>query len=1359
MATQVQWKRGSTTQNNTYTGAIGEITVDTTLKQLRLHDGATAGGTIIGSTAITATTATNVAGGTAGQIPYQTAPGATSFFGAGTAGTVLVSYGSTGAPTFQNTLTLAGTTVSSSTQTGALVVGGGVGIGGNLYVGGDIIANKLTIQLTTVTTTLVQTDDVIQTLNTTQSSSTTTGALQVAGGAGIGLDITVGGSIRVGSVVTATTFVGNLTGNITGAGTGNLHYQSANNTTSFLSTGTTGQLLVAAGGAPVFTNTASISVGYSANILGVGTGGILYESANNVTSILSTGTVGQLLMSGVGAPVFTNTSSIYVNSARYADNLAAGATGSLVYQSAASTTAMLALGTSGYVLTAGASAPQWTPISNLSASTATNLANGTAGQLVYQTGPGATGFVNTATIGNFLQANYVGAPTWTTTASMYVANAVAATNLRAGTAGQIHYQSAADTSGFISTATSGNFLQANYVGAPTWTTTGSMQVGYSANILGAGTGNIVYQSGSNTTALLSTGTAGQLLMSAGGAPVFTNTSSIYVAAATQVNAVIQTSNATYYPIFVDSNNATAGAESVYTTSSFVINPATGFVGAGVTTPPGSLGNANLYALNGITAVGSATAQPYWHLYNPNAAANLKTWRIGLSDNTGAISFQTINDAYSASTEYLKINATGQVGVGSNYAGTGGALFAVNGGGYFNGILTATTIYGTFAGSIGGSVTINTATNIANGTAGQILYQSAPSTTAFVGTATSGNFLQANYVGAPTWTTTGSMQVGYSANILGAGTGNIHIQSANNTTALLSTGTTGQLLMSAGGAPVFTNTGSIYVAAATQVNTVIQTTNASYYPTFVDSNNAVSGAESVYTTSSFQINPSTGDTTLTGKFTVNNTAYNTATNTSNAIYTSGGIYADGGLTIGSNGPVLFKGPVTFAGTATYVLSTNTFYTDNIIEMHTPPGGVNAPWFLDDGKDIGFRFHYYTASTDTNAALVLANDTKYLEWYSAGAESTGSAFTSATYGVFKTGSIRLASGLVNSGNTNSGDLQVLGGVGIGGALYVGGNLTVAGTINATINGTITTATNVAGGTAGQIHYQTAPGLTGFAGPGTFGQFLMSTGASAPVYQSTLTQAAGNIIVTSNTPVSTTATGALQVINGGVGIGGGLVVGNITTITNTTNASSTTTGALQVVGGVGVGGNIYFNGNLYQNGTLFTSGSTSTTSTFTISNTTQSTSTTTGALVVAGGLGLGGNFYSGGTIVNLNGTNATSTATGALQIVNGGAGIGRDLWVGGAIYVAGSRVLPTSIQEFTATGGQTTFTVTGGYTVGTIQVFANGVQLANADFTASNGTTVVVTTPRVSGDIIRTVSGLTSSSVNNINALSLAYAVAFG
>jgi len=44
MPTQVQFRRGTTTQNNAFTGAVGEISVDTTLDHIRLHDGSTAGG-------------------------------------------------------------------------------------------------------------------------------------------------------------------------------------------------------------------------------------------------------------------------------------------------------------------------------------------------------------------------------------------------------------------------------------------------------------------------------------------------------------------------------------------------------------------------------------------------------------------------------------------------------------------------------------------------------------------------------------------------------------------------------------------------------------------------------------------------------------------------------------------------------------------------------------------------------------------------------------------------------------------------------------------------------------------------------------------------------------------------------------------------------------------------------------------------------------------------------------------------------------------------------------------------------------------------------------------------------------------
>jgi hypothetical protein len=43
-STQVQYRRGTTSENNVFTGALAEITVDTTNNTLRVHDGATAGG-------------------------------------------------------------------------------------------------------------------------------------------------------------------------------------------------------------------------------------------------------------------------------------------------------------------------------------------------------------------------------------------------------------------------------------------------------------------------------------------------------------------------------------------------------------------------------------------------------------------------------------------------------------------------------------------------------------------------------------------------------------------------------------------------------------------------------------------------------------------------------------------------------------------------------------------------------------------------------------------------------------------------------------------------------------------------------------------------------------------------------------------------------------------------------------------------------------------------------------------------------------------------------------------------------------------------------------------------------------------
>lgn len=60
MSEQVQLRRGTTAQNATFTGAQGELTVDTSLTKLILHDGATVGGHLIASEAYVAAQLVNV---------------------------------------------------------------------------------------------------------------------------------------------------------------------------------------------------------------------------------------------------------------------------------------------------------------------------------------------------------------------------------------------------------------------------------------------------------------------------------------------------------------------------------------------------------------------------------------------------------------------------------------------------------------------------------------------------------------------------------------------------------------------------------------------------------------------------------------------------------------------------------------------------------------------------------------------------------------------------------------------------------------------------------------------------------------------------------------------------------------------------------------------------------------------------------------------------------------------------------------------------------------------------------------------------------------------------------------------------
>lgn len=84
----------------------------------------------------------------------------------------------------------------------------------------------------------------------------------------------------------------------------------------------------------------------------------------------------------------------------------------------------------------------------------------------------------------------------------------------------------------------------------------------------------------------------------------------------------------------------------------------------------------------------------------------------------------------------------------------------------------------------------------------------------------------------------------------------------------------------------------------------------------------------------------------------------------------------------------------------------------------------------------------------------------------------------------------------------------------------------------------------------------------------------------------------------------------------------------------------------------------------------------------------------------------------------------------------------YIGNEPIVSATR----TVTEITATSGQTVFTANGGYTVGYLDVFVNGVQLQNTDFTATNGSSVTLSSPASTGDDIRLVAWGTFSNANH-------------
>lgn len=395
-------------------------------------------------------------------------------------------------------------------------------------------------------------------------------------------------------------------------------------------------------------------------------------------------------------------------------------------------------------------------------------------------------------------------------------------------------------------------------------------------------------------------------------------------------------------------------------------------------------------------------------------------------------------------------------------------------------------------------------------------------------------------------------------------------------------------------------------------------------------------------------------TRIANLTVNNSFISTT------ITSTGNTNAIGGLTV--TGPaqfvnnVVITGNLTVLGNSLTTSSVDLVIDDSLINLHSPSD--LSPLVVDDGKDIGIKFHYYKGA-DRHAALVWANDSQALEFYANGLESSGNTF-SGTYGNVKIGSL-FAGNTTQSTSSTTGAIVTRGGLGVASNTNVGGNLTVSG--NTYLQSANVNQLSVSGSVIGSIFLNGGDTVYVDGSPvaTSAGSF---TGGTVPNYTlfNTVLEARGNIFANSNVQSISTTTGAIVVGNvGGLGVGGNIyaggiqntpigtataAVGNFTTLKSSGNivagsgldAVSVTNAALVVKGGLGVSGNVIIGGSI-NNTSIGVYGAA--VGNFTTINAayqsklagnlvaysnTPSGNVSTGAVVVVGGLGVSGNVNAG-------------------------------------------------------------------------------------------------------------------------------------
>jgi hypothetical protein len=395
----------------TSTGSIPQFVSQASLS---VGSAATAGfATTAGSatSATTATTSTNLAGGAANRVPFQTGAGATSFISAPvTVGTVLGWTGSV----FDWVSAPAATTTANISGGAQYQIPFQSGVSSTTF-NSNLTFNSAT---NTIGTTNITATGVVGANSISSTSSIGAGTIITAGNS-----ITAGTSISAGTSLSATT-------SITGA---NVIANTAINISQAQGAFSYGTLSYV--DTNIFTSHQTSVNSYAQKIIqntnNGNTASVDYIVSNNLgTATTYYGDFGMNSSTHAGVGPFQLPNAVYLYSTdsdlvvgtktahalrlvtndNSADSMTINATGAVAFNGN--------FGVLNQILTStgNVTPPVWSTPSAIVIGTATNLAGGVAGALPYQTAPSTTGFTAAGSPGQYLQSNGTSAPTWVTLA-------------------------------------------------------------------------------------------------------------------------------------------------------------------------------------------------------------------------------------------------------------------------------------------------------------------------------------------------------------------------------------------------------------------------------------------------------------------------------------------------------------------------------------------------------------------------------------------------------------------------------------------------------------------------------------------------------------------------------------------------------------------------------------------------------------------------------------------------------------------------------------------------------------------------------------------------------------------------------